>query len=169
MSIARIQVYNESISVKVPFRRRWVEELKVEVPQGYRYWDDGEKIWEIDIEFLDDVIDLCRRHFSEVEVVEEEEKPGKVSKTSGEASKWKATARLLQAEIEKLQSQLKKSPQPQSNPLNKIYSLMGKEELSALRRALAKKYHPDKSKGNQDKMKTINDIIDNMLKQMGGR
>ena len=56
------------IYVSTPYNPGFVSMLKTAVPAQYRKWDPEDRVWEMDIAFEQEMINLCERYFKTVEV-----------------------------------------------------------------------------------------------------
>ena len=59
---------DQTIILRTPYHHDFVEELKGTVPSSDRQWDPEEKAWTIDMDYEQEVVDLCEHYFDEVEV-----------------------------------------------------------------------------------------------------
>ena len=70
IQIAQIIVEDAQVILKTPYNPGFVNELKIDVGWTSRGWDPMSKTWWVDPVYKKYVIDLCRRYFADVEVVD---------------------------------------------------------------------------------------------------
>jgi hypothetical protein len=69
--IAQIMIYPQVLITKTPYNADFVSELKSSIPSGLREWNPIEKVWLVDPELKDLVIELLTRHYEKVLVFDE--------------------------------------------------------------------------------------------------
>jgi hypothetical protein len=74
--VAKLYVEGPWIVCKTPYLKAFVEDLKDEVSHHNRKWDANDKVWKVDVDELDKVDELCRKHFDEVTFIETEQPSG---------------------------------------------------------------------------------------------
>ena len=61
-------IFNASRGIyylRTPFNRGFVEDLKT-IPFYGRRWNKEERVWEIEVDYISQVVDLCRQYFKDV-------------------------------------------------------------------------------------------------------
>ncbi len=53
------------LSLKSPFKQEFIDELRYRIAPPHRDWVKEKKIWIIDLDFIEEVEEMVRRHFKE--------------------------------------------------------------------------------------------------------
>ncbi len=167
MSSCKLEVSGDVLVVNSPFKRGFVEGLKAIIPGGERYWDRDGKVWEVNPDYLDEVIHLAQRFFTDV-FVDEVEEVGTVERGQG-ASKDAIMIGLLQDHVKKLKlriANLESEAMRGSSTGDwvKLKGYVSNKDLHKLHKALALTHHPDKG-GDEAKMKVVNGLMDNLKRE----
>ncbi len=164
MSSCKLEVSGDVLVINSPFKRGFVEGLKTIIPGGERYWDRDEKVWEVNPDYLDEVIHLAQRFFTDV-FVDEVEEVGTVERGQG-ASKETIMIGLLQDHVKKLKLRIanleaKENNNKEIGNWGQLRKFVNNKDLHKLHKALALTHHPDKG-GDEAKMKVVNGLMDNL-------
>jgi hypothetical protein len=71
--IARLYVQGVWIVCKTPYNPDFVTELKFHIDRGSRKWDSVEKVWKVDVDQMDLLETICKKHYKEVLFIEVEQ------------------------------------------------------------------------------------------------
>lgn len=143
MATARIYANEDVVIIKAPFRADFVDDLKALLPRHKRYYNPEDKTWETHPEYLEEVIALARRYYTNVLVDEFE---------------------AFEAQEEEPRSKGKAEPKAEpknGDPWMAIKQFMTKDAYKSLFRLLAKEHHPDKG-GDGEKMKAVNTLFEKL-------
>ena len=166
MSKCYLEISDDLLIVRSPYKKGFVEGLKNTVPREYRYFDFQDKTWELDPSYLDKVINLAQRFYTDVYVDE-------ICRTFDGTSDVNLNVKIanLEAEISILKKQNKEILKRQNARSDSVgHSNWGKlkkyldvKVLDKLYKALAYSHHPDKG-GSTSDMQEINRLIDELKK-----
>lgn len=57
---------NGWVRIVTPYHKEFIEALKYNIPGSLRYWDNVDKVWEVNALYLDVLIDIMKKHFKDV-------------------------------------------------------------------------------------------------------
>lgn len=123
--------------IHTPFDRQFIDALKNAIPRDYRVWDQGGKVWKVDINYLEDLIAVAEIFFEVSLVQEEEPQARQLSPGSG-----------------------------QDSPYHDLFQSLPTEALIRAYKAAIPHIHPDRG-GSEEIMKKVNVAWDRIKKERG--
>ncbi len=151
MATARILAYSHVVQIRAPYRRAFVEALKAALPAGTRWWDADEKVWEAERRHLETIVRLARDFYTQVLVDEFDDEEDAGPKRHRRESRGQAHREAPGGA----------NGQAATSPWAALQRFMRPTDYAALRRILAKRYHPDTG-GDAAAMTEINQLFDKL-------
>jgi len=70
-SFAHLSLTDDSkrLLIRSSFNQEFVDELKSTIPYQARLWNKSERVWEVDVDYLDLVEEMVQRYYSEIKVL----------------------------------------------------------------------------------------------------
>lgn len=153
--VATIWAENGWVKVRAPYDERFtplfVEELKSNINWKLRQWNASEKVWMVDPSALDTLIDVAKKYYSQVTVLN--------GKDMGQEERYDPfRARNI--------GQIKGNGE--YSVIAELLKAASMECLKKVYKAMVVEFHPDHG-GDPDTMKRLNTVWDKICQQRGER